>query len=132
MEGFVKWYNRKKGFGFIKGEDNEDYFVHYTQLAEKVFLRENDKVTFEAVDTEKGKQAQNVDLLQKASEMTEQPAAEAPMQEQPSEEEAPEEQSESFGEEEKEEPAETAEEPEKTGEEPKDTENFGEEEPKQE
>ncbi len=69
MEGTVKWYNRKKGFGFIIGEDNVEYFVHYTGLTQGTFIRDNDKVGFDAVETEKGKQAQNVVLLQKASEM---------------------------------------------------------------
>ena len=69
MEGTVKWYNRKKGYGFIKGEDGEDYFVHYSALKQGTFIRDNDLVSFEAADTEKGKQAQNVTLLKKGSEM---------------------------------------------------------------
>lgn len=68
MEGTIKWFNTRKGFGFVKGEDGEDYFVHYSALESNVFLRENDKVSFDAVQTEKGKQAQNVKLLQKGSE----------------------------------------------------------------
>lgn len=69
MEGIVKWYNRKKGFGFISGEDEQDYFVHHTALTKGTFIRDEDKVSFEGVETEKGKQAQNVALVQKASEM---------------------------------------------------------------
>ena len=69
MEGIVKWFNRKKGFGFIQGEDGQDYFVHYTAVEKGTFLRDNDKVAFDNVETDKGKQAQNVKLLQKASEM---------------------------------------------------------------
>jgi cold shock protein len=69
MEGIVKWYNFKKGYGFIKGDDDQEYFIHYTALDKGVFLRENDKVSFDAADTDKGKQAQNVKLVQKASEM---------------------------------------------------------------
>jgi len=69
MEGTVKWYQYKKEFGFISGDDGADYFVHKSALADGVkSLREGDKVSFEAVDTQKGKQAQNVKLLQKASE----------------------------------------------------------------
>lgn len=69
MEGIVKWYNRKKGFGFISGDDEQDYFVHHTALNKGTFIRDEDKVSFDGVDTEKGKQAQNVALVQKASEM---------------------------------------------------------------
>ena len=68
MEGTVKWYNLKKGYGFIKGEDEQDYFVHFSAL-NGAMLRENDKVSFEAADTDRGKQAQKVKLLQKGSEM---------------------------------------------------------------
>jgi CspA family cold shock protein len=69
MEGKVKWYNRKKGYGFVEGEDGVEYFVHYTALKETKFIRDNDKVSFDPADTEKGKQAQNVVLLQKGSEL---------------------------------------------------------------
>ena len=93
MEGTVKWFNARKGFGFVKGEDGEDYFVHLTALEKGTFLRDNDKVSFEPVSTEKGKQAQDVKMLQKASEM-DQP------EESQEEQEAPAEDSESFGEEE--------------------------------
>jgi cold shock protein len=70
MEGTVKWYNIRKGYGFVKGEDGEDYFLHHTALDKRVFLRENDQVSFEPTETEKGKQAVNVQLLQKGSERT--------------------------------------------------------------
>ncbi len=68
MKGTVKWYNVRKGYGFVKGEDEVDYFVHHSALEEGTFLRENDLVSFEAADTDKGKQAQNVVLEKKGSE----------------------------------------------------------------
>jgi cold shock protein len=68
MEGTVNWFNIKKGYGFVKGEDGEDYFVHYTAVPKGVFLREGDKVSFESTKTERGKQAKNVKLLEKGSE----------------------------------------------------------------
>lgn len=101
MEGTVKWFNSRKGYGFIKGEDEEEYFVHYTAVQKGTFLRENDRVSFEPADTDRGKQAQNVVLLQKGSEIEggaapaeepqeeqpeEAPAEEAPAEEQPEEE----------------------------------------------
>ena len=69
MEGKVKWFNRQKGYGFIAGDDGEEYFVHYSAVPQGTFLRENDKVSFDPADSDKGKQAQNVTLLQKGSEM---------------------------------------------------------------
>ena len=56
MEGRVKFYNAMKRFGFIEGEDGNEYFVHQSALQRGVFLRENDKVSFESAETEKGKQ----------------------------------------------------------------------------
>jgi len=64
MEGTVKWFNNKKGFGFINGDDGEDYFVHYTSMEKGVFIRDNDRVSFDSVETERGKQARNVTLLE--------------------------------------------------------------------
>ena len=79
MQGTVKWYNRAKGYGFITGEDGGEYFVHYSAIPQGTFIRENDLVSFDAADTEKGKQAQNIALLQKGSERSDiEPAADAP------------------------------------------------------
>ena len=90
MEGNVKWYNRTKSYGFIQGDDGQEYFVHSSALTKGTFLRENDRVSFEPAETDKGKQAQNVTLLQKGSEREGgAPAEEAP-EEAATEEEAPE------------------------------------------
>ena len=93
MEGTVKWFNRKKGYGFISGEDEKEYFVHYSAVAQGTFLRDNDRVAFEPADGERGLQAQNVTLLQKGSEIAQQeqvPAeSEAPAEDAPVESEAP-------------------------------------------
>ena len=68
--GHVKWFDRKKGFGFIIDEDGNDIFVHYSALQGRdddyKTLNENDKVEFEVVQAEKGPQAKNVEILQKA------------------------------------------------------------------
>ena len=65
MEGTVKWFDGKKGYGFIVASDGQEYFVHFTAVPKGLRLRENDKVSFDAADTERGKQAQNVQLLEK-------------------------------------------------------------------
>jgi len=57
--GTVKFFNRKKGFGFIiEDETQKDIFVHATGLADKV--EDNDKVTFDITEDERGKKAINV------------------------------------------------------------------------
>ena len=64
MKGTVKWFNPTKGFGFVEGEDGTDYFVHQTAIKDDKNLSEGDNVTFDPVDGERGKQAQNVELAE--------------------------------------------------------------------
>ena len=65
MKGTVKWFNAKKGFGFISDETGKDVFVHYSALQMDGFkvLEEGDEVEFEVIDGEKGPQAANVTKL---------------------------------------------------------------------
>jgi len=93
MEGTVKFYNRKKGFGFIQGNDGNDYFVHYTAIPEGVFLRDNDLVSFDSAEGDRGLKAENVQLLTKGSERddlpqetSEEDTEETPVEEETSEE----------------------------------------------
>jgi CspA family cold shock protein len=60
--GTVKWFNEKKGFGFITEDGGNDVFVHYSAIKEEGFktLAEGDKVSFEVVKGPKGPQAANV------------------------------------------------------------------------
>ena len=63
ITGSVKWFNSKKGFGFITRDDNnEDIFVHFSAINAEGFknLEEGEKVEFEVVQEEKGPRAQNV------------------------------------------------------------------------
>ena len=52
MKGTVKWFNAKKGFGFISDEEGNDVFVHYSGLQMDGFkvLDEGDEVEFEVID----------------------------------------------------------------------------------
>lgn len=61
MKGKVKFFNTNKGFGFIAGEDNHDYFVHHSQIQGLVY--KDDQVEFETKETDKGLQALNVKKL---------------------------------------------------------------------
>lgn len=60
--GKVKWFDKKRGFGFITDASGEDLFVHHTSIAGEGFktLQEGEVVNFEIVAGEKGQQAQNV------------------------------------------------------------------------
>ena len=60
MNGKVKFYNEKKGFGFIAAEDGKEYFVHITGLNQGVNLRDNDDVTFDVAEGDRGPKAVNV------------------------------------------------------------------------
>lgn len=60
MKGKVKFFNQERGFGFIAGEDGKEYFVHQTGLKEGVTIGENDAVTFDIEQGDKGPKAVNV------------------------------------------------------------------------
>jgi len=61
-DGVVKWFNSRKGYGFIEQEDEPDVFVHHSGINATGFksLNEGDRVTFEIEDGQKGPSAVNV------------------------------------------------------------------------
>jgi CspA family cold shock protein len=64
-EGKVKWFNEKKGFGFIEQDNGQDLFVHHTAIAGEGFktLSEGQRVSFETEETSKGPKAKNVKII---------------------------------------------------------------------
>ena len=64
-EGTVKWFSEQKGFGFIKQDDGDDIFVHYTGIQVTGFksLEEGQRVRFEIETSPKGPKANNVEIL---------------------------------------------------------------------
>ena len=70
VKGTVKWFNSRKGYGFITSEEGTDVFVHFSAIQaqgdEFKSLNENDKVEFDITEGQKGPQASNVVVTEKA------------------------------------------------------------------
>lgn len=66
-EGTVKWFNARKGYGFIATSEGKDVFVHYDSIKTEGYktLNEGDAVTFEITEGEKGLRAENVQIAEK-------------------------------------------------------------------
>jgi CspA family cold shock protein len=65
QEGIVKFFNKKKNYGFIQANGQEDIFFHSTSITDPGFfeLSKSDRVTFEIRDTRQGRQAVNVRVI---------------------------------------------------------------------
>lgn len=68
MRGTVKWFDEKKGYGFISDENGNDVFVHYSGINMDGFktIKEQSEVEYDVQDGAKGPQAVNVTLVNKA------------------------------------------------------------------
>lgn len=63
--GTVKWFDLKKGYGYITDSEGNDYFVHHTDIRDGrtfIGLKDGDEITFDVVEGRKGEQAGNVVL----------------------------------------------------------------------
>ena len=72
QKGKLKWFNDRKGFGFLINNNGEDVFVHYSQIKKDGFktLKEDDIIEYDEIVTEKGLQAQNVTILNQEQKET--------------------------------------------------------------
>ena len=63
--GKVKWFDNKKGFGFIAQDSGKDIFVHHTSIMGNGYktLKEGEEVQFDLIESDKGPKAQNVERL---------------------------------------------------------------------
>jgi len=68
-KGTVKWFNERKGFGFIERESGSDVFVHFSSIKDSGFktLKDGQDVEFTSVSTDKGDNAEEVTPLQVSS-----------------------------------------------------------------
>ncbi len=64
-QGIVKWFNDRKGYGFISQEDGDDVFVHFSSIEASGYktLSEGDKVDFEIEESDRGPEAKNVNKV---------------------------------------------------------------------
>ncbi len=64
-EGKVKWFNERKGFGFIESDEGQDVFVHFSAIQDNGFktLQEGQRVSFEILKGQKGLSAANVKTM---------------------------------------------------------------------
>lgn len=65
INGTVKWFDEKKGFGFITDKDSRDYFAHVSEIQgdSERKLNPGDEVSFESLAVEKGNKAMNIELI---------------------------------------------------------------------
>jgi len=64
--GSIKWFDAKKGFGFITSPNGGDIFVHYSAIQSKGYrvLKDGQKVEFEVIQGPKGLEAKNLEIVE--------------------------------------------------------------------
>lgn len=77
IQGEVKWFDPKKGYGFIVGPQGQDVFVHFSQISGDGFrsLKDGEQVEYELTEGDKGLQAQEVKRLEAEAPAAEQAEA---------------------------------------------------------
>ncbi len=65
LNGTVKWFDQKKGYGFISLEEGNEVFVHYSSIQGDGYrsLKEGQQVEFSLIQSDKGPQANDVNIL---------------------------------------------------------------------
>ncbi len=86
LQGTVKWFDPRKGYGFIEQADAEDVFVHFSAISMEGFktLNDGDLVEFEIADSERGPQAEKVIRVGGAPDEGTEPSAAEESEEEPS------------------------------------------------
>ncbi len=64
MEGTVKFFDSVKGFGFVTGDDEKEYFVHSSFLKDGVMIKDEDRVSFDPEEGDRGLKAANVEKIE--------------------------------------------------------------------